>query len=271
MKPIDLTFNFIGVSVVDWQPAFDFFHHQVGMKAGRHAEFGNWAIFGGGWDAYQAGNRSAIFELFDNGRSVPSREWGLNQGIRPGLHVVELAATVQTLREKSVQVGDIVAQPWGKAAEIIAPEGIRFALCEIPDQPASDDLAQPYVGHVAIKCADFVAMQHFYGGILGFTQMASGENHAIYDQEDGHPLIVLERGGAPANFDPRNTHWKDDAVRAFPVFMSLMTPDIHAAVAHLRTANVTILREVISHADWGGTDIHIADPDGNALQVVQYG
>jgi predicted enzyme related to lactoylglutathione lyase len=50
-----------------------------------------------------------------------------------------------------------------------------------------------------------------------------------------------------------------------------MTPDIEAAAAHMQQNNVTVLREVRSHDDWGGTDLHIADPDGNALQIVQYG
>jgi hypothetical protein len=33
---------------------------------------------------------------------------------------------------------------------------------------------------------------------------------------------------------------------------------------------VTILRAAASHDDWGGSDIHIADPDGNPIQIVQY-
>ena len=60
-------------------------------------------------------------------------------------------------------------------------------------------------------------------------------------------------------------------MRAFPVFLSLMTTDIRSAYAHLKSHPVTVLREVILNQDWGGTDFHIADPDGNGIKVVQYG
>jgi predicted enzyme related to lactoylglutathione lyase len=51
----------------------------------------------------------------------------------------------------------------------------------------------------------------------------------------------------------------------------MMTPDIRAAHAYLQARGVTMLRGIVYHDDWGGTDVHIADPDGNAIQVVQYG
>jgi predicted enzyme related to lactoylglutathione lyase len=59
-------------------------------------------------------------------------------------------------------------------------------------------------------------------------------------------------------------------VRAFPVFISLMTTDIQSAYAYLKSKGVTILRDIISDQSWGGSDLHIADPDGNGIQVVQY-
>lgn len=70
--------------------------------------------------------------------------------------------------------------------------------------------------------------------------------------------------------DLRNTWWENNAVRAFPVFISLMTSDIQAVYASLKTKDVDVLRDIISNQDWGGTDLHIADPDGNGIQVVQY-
>jgi len=71
--------------------------------------------------------------------------------------------------------------------------------------------------------------------------------------------------------EPQNTQWEDNAVRAFPVFPSLMTTDIQSVYAYLKSKGVTILRDIISNQDWGGTDLHIADSDGNGIQVVQYG
>ena len=71
---VHMIFNFIGVSVVDWQLAFQFFSETLGLKAERNPKHGDWAIFGGAWDAYyKEGKHSAIFELFDMGRAVTER------------------------------------------------------------------------------------------------------------------------------------------------------------------------------------------------------
>lgn len=268
---MDLTFNFIGVSVVDWHSTFHFFSETLGIKAELNPAHGDWAVFGGAWDAYyKDGSRSAIFELFDHGRAVPERHWGLNQGIRPGFHVSSIQKIIETLSNE-IPIGDILNHPWGKTAEIKTPEGIRFAFAEIPNAPFSDDLATPYIGHVAIKCADFDAMKNFYEGVLGFTLTDSSSDYAVFTQKDGHPSIILESGGTPSHIDLRNTWWEDNAVRAFPVFISLMTRDVQAVYASLKSKDVVVLRDIIPNQDWGGTDLHIADPDGNGIQVVQYG
>ena len=267
MTDQNLLFNFVGVSVVDWHAAFKFFSGTLGLKYKLDPQHGDWAVFGSAWDAYyKAGSRSAIFELFDNGRAVKERSWGANQGIRPSFHVSNLDAVMEN-SELSFTVEE---RPWGKTAEFNTTEGVRFALAEIPDAPFSDDLSIPYIGHVAIKCADFDAMQEFYGNVLGFTRSEVGSNYAVFTQKDGYPFLILERGGKPSTFDTRDTQWEDDAVRAFPVFISLMTTDIQSIHAYLESKNAAILRGVLVGEDWGGTDFHIADPDGNGIQVVQY-
>jgi catechol 2,3-dioxygenase-like lactoylglutathione lyase family enzyme len=273
MKPIELTFNFIGMSVVTWQPVFRFFHEKWGMKAERRAEFGDWANLGGGWDVYyESGRQGAIFELFDGGRAVTERRWGVNQGIRPGFHVPNLSDAIAILQARGVAHGTAITEhPWGRTAEIIAPEDIRIAIAEVPGRPASDDLAVPHIGHVAIKCADVAAMRRFYGNTIGYEQVNAGPDYTIFAQQNAHPLVILEPGGGASSFDPRDSPWELDPVRAFPVFLSMMTPDIHAAHIYLQSQDVTILRDIITHEDWGGTDLHIADPDGNAIQIVQYG
>src|SRR5512138_237802 len=92
----DLTFNFIGVCVVDWRSAFRFFSEVLGLKYALEPKFGDWAILGAAWDAYyHQGSYSLIFELFDRGREVPERHWGLNQGVRPGLHVSNLQKVME--------------------------------------------------------------------------------------------------------------------------------------------------------------------------------
>jgi hypothetical protein len=85
----NLTFNFIGVCVVDWwRSAFKFFSETLGLKYKLEPKHGDWAMLGGTWDSNDNQNHhGASFELFDRGRSVTERHWGLNQGIRPGFQV----------------------------------------------------------------------------------------------------------------------------------------------------------------------------------------
>lgn len=267
MTPVDLLFNFIGVCVVDWHSAYRFFHETLGLSAKLDPKHGDWAIFGGAWEAYyRQGSRSAIFELFDRGRPVLERHWGLNQGIRPGFQVSNLESIMERLDIPFT----VEERPWARTAEFSTSEGIRFAFTEIPGAPFCDDLTTSYIGHVAIKCADFDAMQNFYSNVLGFIPTQAGSDYAVFAQRDGYPSVILEQGGSSPAFDPRGTPWADNAVRAFPVFISLMTSNIQTASDHLKSRHVTVLRELISNQDWGGTDLHIADPDGNGIQVVQY-
>jgi hypothetical protein len=113
-------------------------------------------------------------------------------------------------------------------------------------------------------------MQNFYRDVLGFIPTRAGSDYAVFTQRDGYPSVILEQGGSSPAFDPRDTPWADNAVRAFPVFISLMTSDIQSAYAHLQSRNVKVLRDLVSNEVWSGTDLHIADSDGNGIQVVQY-
>ena len=264
-KPL-LTFNFIGVAVVNWQPAFELFHEKLGIRAETNPDYGDWANLGGAWEAYNGGSRSAIFELFDGGRAVSERAWGVNQGIRPAFHVHDIDKAIATLEAKIIPVYDKQQKPYGTVAEFKTIEGIRFALAHLPYVPASDDFELPYIGHVAIRCADFEAMQQFYGDVIGFNSADQRDDLVVYEQHDNHPKIILEAGGQPMTI----TDWAGDVVRACPVFLSMMTGTIDTVYQHFKQSNVSILRAIKRHDDWGGTDFHVADPDGNRIQIVQY-
>jgi hypothetical protein len=57
----------------------------------------------------------------------------------------------------------------------------------------------------------------------------------------------------------------------YPMWISFETKDVKRANSWLKEQNVTILHPLTYHKDWLGTDIIIADMDGNPIQVVQYG
>lgn len=267
---MEIEFNFMGVCIEDWHTSYRFYTEILGMYAELDPDLGNWASLGGGWDAYRAGSRSMIVELFDGGRlACGGRSWGHEQGIRPGIQVDDLEAVVVAARARGVPfTGEIEETDWGRRIEFAAPEGIRWTLSEAPDQPSSTDLFKPHFGHVEIKAHDLTGQVVFYRDVMGMHLESENQAQVILGQGAGKPWLALEPGGEKQINDPS---WASDPALAHPVFISFMTFDIQEVAARLREANVTILKGIERHVDWGGTDLIIADMDGNALQIVQYG
>ena len=53
------------------------------------------------------------------------------------------------------------------------------------------------------------------------------------------------------------------------ILATIEVPDVHALFAELKTRGATIAQPPTKQ-DWGGTDLHVTDPDGNALAFVTY-
>jgi hypothetical protein len=54
-----------------------------------------------------------------------------------------------------------------------------------------------------------------------------------------------------------------------PSFISFETDNIEPAAAWIKSREVPVVTD-ITHHEWGGIDLMIADVDGNPVQVVQY-
>lgn len=266
---MDITFNFIGMSVANWPAAHTFFTQSLGLQAELNPAYGDWANLGGGWSGYYSDTHSLVCELFDNGGPVATRWWGHHQNIRPAIHVDDLDATVNQLRGRGIHfAGEIENRSWGRQIEFDTVEGIKWAIAQIPSHPMRHDLSRPHIGHVAIKTADFKAQQDFYERILGLELRDSGQDHAIYTQnKPNHPFIILLTGGEVVHYDPDSVRPPE---RAHPFFLSLMTPELSTVLETINQQGLALLRSVTHHADWGGTDVVIKDADGNAIQIVQY-
>lgn len=262
----DLNLNFLGVSVVDWQAAYHFYTQIIGIQTARlNPDFGDWALLGGGWDAYYAGNKSMIFELFD-GAKPPQGDMPV-QGFRPAIHVDDLDATVAMLRDSGVHfTTPIETRPYGQRITFMATEGVLWSLAHIPNTP-SGTIEIPFIGHILLKAQDVASQRAFYRDVLGLCVVDEGADYVLLQRTSGEPLLIIEAGGQRTIPDP---NWSDP-VRAQPVFISFMTADIDAAHARFTDSNCNILRPVTRHDDWGGTDMLITDVDGHAIQVVQYG
>lgn len=264
--------NFIGVAVSDWRASYAFYTETLGMASKLNATHGDWAMLGAGWDGYYAGEKSIVIELFDGGRVPVGKrwQWGINQGIRAVIHVAELDAAIAHLDACGLEHSPITSTLYGERITYTAPEGISWALATVKGRPVTQNWAKPFVGTVEIKAVDLPAQRRFYRDVLGMIEVATDdERGVIFQQRDAAlPRLVIEAGASQPRQNP--AAWAHDPVRAHPIFASVMTPDIHAVHASIQRANVPILRPLISHDSWGGTDIHIADADGNALQIVQY-
>lgn len=266
---MDVTFNFIGMNVVDWHRSYTFFTQTLGLQAELNPAYGDWANLGAAWDGYYSETHSLVCELFDQGKPVSERWWGHHQSIRPAIHVNDLESIVAQLRMGGVNfTGVIEHKSWGRQIEFDTVEGIRWTLAQVPGKPVRPDFSRPQFGHVAIKTADFEAQKRFYGNTMGFILEDSGTDYAIYGQnKPNHPFIILEPGGESARLDPRLA---DNPERSYPIHLSFMTPHIQATALECDKLGIRILRQIIKHDDWGGTDIFITDADGNGIQVVQY-
>lgn len=271
----DITFNFIGISLVDWQAGHAYFRDTLGVKTTLNPDHGDWAVLGAAWDGYYDDDtHSLVVELFDDGRAVPERYWGFNQGVRPAIHVNDLQATVERLEKRGVKfTGEIEKRAWGEQIEFHTVEGIRWSLSHCPGRQVRDDFSSPQFGHVAIKACRFEAQKQFYGEKMGLLITDEGADYVVFDQKaPDHPFIILERGGqAGIEQQPIPERWQNDPVRSAPIFLSMMTSDVVEMFKECKNAELSILRHIIHHDDWGGTDFHIADADGNPIQIVQYG
>ena len=98
---------------------------------------------------------------------------------------------------------------------------------------------------------DVAAAVRFYRDVLG----------AAVGSEDG-PLARVRLGGVDVAIRPRSAN----AGGWLPVFR---VPDIAAARAALDAAGTTILRAYEDAP--GGVVLTFADPDGNAVQLLQHG
>lgn len=267
-----LEWNFIGSSVVDWRTSYHFYHDVLGFATKLNPDHGDWALIGGGWDDYYANIPGITFELFDDGQSAnTSRSWGKGQGYRPAIHVRDVETAQTYLQSRGVIfTSEIEERAWGRRIEFIAPETIRLALLET-DRATTVNWQRPIIATVEIKAQNIANQVKFYCDVMGLDVALEYKDGIVLRHNEtigSHkPQLIIEAGG---EINSNNPDWSHDPVRGHPFFLSFMTKDIDAIQKRLKEQQMVILKDKMTHADWGGTDIHISDPEGNAIQIVQY-
>ena len=248
--------NFIGLYVADFNRIYSFYTETLGIELNLSVP---------GWASLKTSGMT--FELFEHQAEPGSRNrsWGNGQAFRPGIQVTDLAATISELEQKGVTfAGNIERKPWGRLREFITPDGIRWTLAEAPDYPANADLRVAHIGWVELKANDLEAQKTFYGDLMGLTLAAADQTQMMFVQQLGEPLLFLEGGGQKTTPKPAPHHFEGQAG-----FLSFETEAIDEAASYILAQGVLIVREVVQH-EWGGTDMLIADADGNLVQIVQY-
>lgn len=255
---IPLTLNWFGMAVHDVIAATDFYGRKLGFSYWQNEGNSPWRQFN---------TRRMIFELFE---AHPDRlkvtGWGNGQAFRPVILVQELAATEAMLQDQGVPLSRETSE-FGARIEMAGPEGIRWGLIEAPD--AETDWAHPVIGGIELKASDLEAQKTFYTEILGMTIEHETDRAVHLGPKNEETWLRIEAGGITTPLSAGMGNPKPAFFR--PIWISYETKDVRRVNDWLHQQNVTIIHPLTHHEDWNGTDIILADVDGNAIQVVQYG
>jgi predicted enzyme related to lactoylglutathione lyase len=254
---ISLTLNWFGIAMHNMPAAAQFYSNQLGLSFQEDAEKGLWRYFE---------TRRMVFELF---AAQPARihieGWGRGQAFRPAFLVNDLSTVEAHLQQIGVPVSR-EASEFGSRLEMTGPESLRLSFVE--SQDVVTDWAHPLVGGIELKAAQLEAQRNFYVEVLGMS-VAQRKGQAIHlTQTNGEAWLRMEPGGMPLSLPPEAGSRRPAFF--YQIWISFETPDVTCAKDWLEGHDVKILQPLTHHEDWGGTDIIIADVDGNAIEIVQY-
>ncbi len=250
-----LVLNWLGVHVADFAASLRFYTDVLGIHASDVKP--DWAFFD---------TTGMTLELFGGAPPTPDRSWGRGQAVRPSIQVADLPGTMAEMRRRGVDfTGEIERAASREQVEFAAPEGIRWTLAHAPEYPFGAGLHRPHIGWVELKVQRLAQQRAFYSEVLGLRPDVE-HGQAVLRQGPGEPLLFLVTGGQRA----APLQVTGGLLRpAPPLMMSFETDDIAQAAAWLRAHEIPLVIG-ITHRHWGGTDLFIADADGNPIQVVQY-
>ena len=117
------------------------------------------------------------------------------------------------------------------------------------------------LGHIVLYVRDIEDSRQFYGGVLGFRQIASGPGHAAFSSpRTHHELLLLEVGDSAAPIP----EGRRIGMYHFGLKIGESDDELRNAVQELADAGVPILGatdHTVTHS------LYIADPDGNEIEL----
>ena len=121
------------------------------------------------------------------------------------------------------------------------------------------------LGHVVLYVRDIERSRSFYGGLLGFRELASGSGFAAFGTPRTHHEMLLLEVGMEATPIPNG---RRVGMYHFGLKIGDSDDDLREAVQSLREADIAIL----GATDHGVThSLYLQDPDGNELAVWSEG
>lgn len=256
MTPLIL--NWFGMAVQDVIAATDFYGKKLGLLYVENEAHGLWRYFE---------TQRTTFELF---RAHPDRihlnSWGNGQAFRPVILVDDLSRTSAMFRQQGITHFHSTSG-FGAQIEMVGPEEFRWGLEASPT--IEMDWARPIVAGIELKASNREAQKAFYTQVFGLTVEAETGQAIHLKQSDGETWLRIVSGGTST--PPPFAFGEEKPAFFYPIWISFETKDIKGANTWLQGQNVTILHPITYHEDWLGTDIILADVDGNPIQVVQYG
>jgi len=248
--------NWFGMAVHNVPNASDFYNKILGFSFEENEALGEWRYFQ---------TRGMVFEMFQaHPNRIAVSAWGIGQAYRPVISVHDLSATVALLKDQGIPFSHTTSE-LGAEIEIAGPEGIRWSLIE--NLEIDTDWAHPVIWGIELKAANLIAQKNFYTHILGMTIDHETDQTILLKQQNAEARVLIQSGGT--SIETRLVGEKPAFY--YPIWISYETDNIKGMNAWLQEQHVKILHSITYHNDWFGTDIIIADTDGNAIQVVQYG
>jgi catechol 2,3-dioxygenase-like lactoylglutathione lyase family enzyme len=124
--------------------------------------------------------------------------------------------------------------------------------------------------HSALVVRDLERARHFYGAVLGLTEVPRPRNFTFagcWFRGNGFELhlILAADTTAPAGFGELGK----GAASGLAHHLGFEVPDLAATVAHLRRHDVTIVGGPLPRSD-GAVQLYVLDPDGNFIEFFQW-
>jgi catechol 2,3-dioxygenase len=117
------------------------------------------------------------------------------------------------------------------------------------------------LGHVVLHVSDLAKSVHFYGDVLGFRPVRTGDRSVMFSSGRTHHELLLVQANPDAA--PLPSH-KSLGMSHFALKVGDSDDELRAALAELKAEHVHIDR-ISDHGQ--SHSIYLRDPDGNQVEV----